>query len=194
MTPRYTRALTFGATVHEGQVRKGTGIPYIVHPVSVAGLIAQFGGDEDQQIAGLLHDVLEDGGPEYASLIELDFGPRVLRLVRGATDGVPDSTGRKLPWRLRKEGYIEHLANAEDELLLVTGCDKLHNARSIVEDLESIGLSVFDRFTGKLEGTIWYYQTLDKLFALRNAPMHAELSATVHRMLRIVFEKTGRLF
>ncbi len=82
MTPRFTQAITLAAKAHEGQLRKGTAIPYITHPVAVAALVAQYGGDEDQQIAALLHDVLEDGGPQYAAQIGEQFGPRVLAMVR----------------------------------------------------------------------------------------------------------------
>ena len=110
MTPRFTKAISLAARAHEGQNRKGTPIPYITHPVAVAGLVAQFGGDEDQQIAALLHDVLEDGGPQFAAEIEREFGTRVLTIVEGCTDGVPDATGQKSPWAVRKQAYITHLA------------------------------------------------------------------------------------
>lgn len=73
--PRHSKALALAARAHEGQVRKGTSIPDITHPVAVAALVAQYGGDEDQQIAALLHDVLEDGGAHFAAEIERDFGP-----------------------------------------------------------------------------------------------------------------------
>ena len=102
MTPRFTKAISLAARAHEGQNRKGTQIPYITHPVAVAGLVAQFGGDEDQQIGGLLHDVLEDGGPQYATEIEREFGPRVLAIVEGCTDGTPDSKGQKAPGQREK--------------------------------------------------------------------------------------------
>lgn len=145
MTPTFTRAIYLAASAHEGQCRKGTPIPYITHPVAVAGLVAQFGGDEDQQIAGLLHDVLEDGGSHFAPIIAKDFGPRVLAIVEGCTDG----TGTKAPWEDRKRAYLAHLARASDDVLLVSGCDKLSNARAILDDLLAIGPAVFDRFTAK---------------------------------------------
>lgn len=162
--------------------RKGTPIPYITHPVAVAGLVAQYGGDEDQQIAALLHDVLEDGGPQYAPEIERDFGPRVLMIVQGCTDGTPDETGKKAPWRERKEAYLRHLAEADEDILMVSGCDKLSNARAILDDLVSIGPVVFDRFTAKQEGTLWYYKSLARVFTEFEAPMAEELAATVAEM------------
>lgn len=147
MTPRFTRAIALAARAHEGQARKGTPIPYITHPVAVAGLVAQYGGDEDQQIAALLHDVLEDGGPQYAAEIEKEFGPRVLSIVEGCTDGTPDAAGEKAPWADRKKAYLEHLAAAGEDVWMVSGCDKLSNARAILDDLVAIGPAVFERFT-----------------------------------------------
>lgn len=179
MTPRFTKAISLAARAHEGQNRKGTPIPYITHPVAVAGLVAQFGGDEDQQIAALLHDVLEDGGPQFAAEIEREFGTRVLTIVEGCTDGVPDATGQKSPWAVRKQAYITHLASAEVDVLLVSGCDKLSNARAILDDLVAIGPAVFERFTAKKEGTLWYYAELSKIFTAANAPMATQLARTV---------------
>lgn len=182
MTPRFTKAISLAARAHEGQNRKGTSIPYITHPVAVAGLVAQFGGDEDQQIAGLLHDVLEDGGPKYAAEIERMFGPRVLTIVEGCTDGIPDDTGQKPPWADRKQGYLAHLASADADVLMVSGCDKLSNARAILDDLVTIGPVVFDRFTAKKDGTLWYYTELSKIFTYAEAPMAKQLALTVSQI------------
>lgn len=182
MTPRFTKAISLAARAHEGQNRKGTSIPYITHPVAVAGLVAQFGGDEDQQIAGLLHDVLEDGGPKYAAEIEQMFGPRVLTIVEGCTDGIPDSTGQKKPWADRKQTYLAHLASADADVLMVSGCDKLSNARAILDDLVTIGPVVFDRFTAKKDGTLWYYNELAKIFTCANVPMAKQLALTVSQI------------
>lgn len=178
MTPRYTRALLLAAQAHEGQPRKGTAIPYIVHPVGVAGLVAQYGGDEDLQIAGLLHDVLEDGGPAYEPEVAA-FGERVLKVVRGCTDGVPDATGRKAAWHERKEAYLAHLAEADDDVLLVSGCDKLFNAQAILEDLLAVGPDVFQRFKAGRDGTLWYYRELAAVFQARGLPFAERLARTV---------------
>lgn len=178
-TPRYSKALALAARAHEGQVRKGTSIPYVTHPVAVSALVAQYGGDEDQQIAALLHDVLEDGGAHYASDIERDFGPRVLAIVQGCTDGTPDAAGEKAPWRERKEAYLAHLGEAGEDVWMVSGCDKLSNARAILDDLNTVGLAVFDRFTAKKAGTLWYYRSLSRVFTDAEAPMCEELTAVV---------------
>jgi (p)ppGpp synthase/HD superfamily hydrolase len=154
---KHTQAIQFAAAAHEGQNRKCTAIPFIVHPVDVAGLVAEFCGSEDQQIAAMLQDVLEDGGPHYAPQIKVLFGSTVLSIVEASADGVPDAAGVKPPWTDRKHAYIKHLTEASDEMLLVSGCDKLSNAQAILADLHKIGWSVFDRFTAKRDGTIWYY-------------------------------------
>lgn len=185
MTPRYTKALTLAARAHEGQVRKGTTIPYVTHPVAVAGLVAQFGGDEDQQIAALLHDVLEDGGPHFAPAIEAEFGERVLRIVEGCTDGVPDASGKKAPWAQRKESYLAHLARASEDILLVSACDKLSNARAILDDLHEVGSVVFERFTAKKEGTLWYYAELARVFDTRGSIVAPMLSLAVAEIERL---------
>lgn len=178
-SPRYSKAIALAARAHEGQVRKGTSIPYVTHPVAVAALVAQYGGDEDQQIAALLHDVLEDGGVHFAAEIEAEFGPRVLAIVQGCTDGTPDATGEKAPWQQRKEAYLAHLASAGEDVWMVSGCDKLSNARAILEDLNTVGLAVFDRFTAKKAGTLWYYRALSQVFTDAEAPVCEELTAVV---------------
>ena len=185
MTPRFTDALNLAARAHEGQARKGTPIPYITHPVAVAGLVARYGGDEDQQIAALLHDVLEDGGMEYASEIRTGFGERVLSIVMGCTDGTPDANGQKAPWAVRKRAYLHHLAEAPDDTLLVSGCDKLSNARAILDDLIVMGPSVFERFTAKKDGTLWYYSELSMVFRARQSPVAGALDATVAEIVRL---------
>jgi (p)ppGpp synthase/HD superfamily hydrolase len=185
MTPRFTKAISLAARAHEGQSRKGTPIPYITHPVAVAGIVAQFGGDEDQQIGGLLHDVLEDGGPQYAEEIEREFGSRVLAIVQGCTDGTPNATGQKEPWAKRKVAYLEHLALASEDVHMVSASDKLNNARAILDDLVAIGPTVFERFTAKKAGTCWYYSELAKIFSATNAPMAKELAATVQRFTQL---------
>lgn len=184
MSSRFSQALALAATAHEGQYRKGTAIPYIVHPVGVAGLVAQFGGDEDQQIAGLLHDVLEDGGPDYESRIAR-FGDRVLRVVVACTDGVPDASGRKPAWEDRKRAYLQHLVTADSDTLLVSGCDKLYNARAILDDLTTIGPAVFERFSAGQTGTLWYYRELAAIFEQRQIPVAAALTRTVNEITRL---------
>lgn len=182
LTERLGRALTLAIEAHHGQPRKGTAIPYVSHPMGVASLALEFGADEDQAIAALLHDVLEDGGPHFRPQIAAQFGLRVLTIVEGCTDGVPNADGVKAAWEDRKRSYLAHLENADDDVLLVSGADKLHNSRAIVSDLLSVGSAVFDRFTTGKAGTLWYYASLSDLFTRRGAPMAAALTLSVQQM------------
>ncbi len=182
LTERIADALALAVQAHEKQVRKGTSIPYVAHPMGVASIALEFGADEDQAIAALLHDVLEDGGPQYGPVIKERFGERVLAIVEGCTDGLPDASGKKADWGERKRAYLEHLVQASDDVLLVSGSDKLHNARAIVSDLLRIGPDVFSRFTAGRDGTLWYYRALAEIFERRRAPMAAMLAAEVVQM------------
>lgn len=191
-TPRLIQAFQFAAHEHRYQLRKGTKIPYISHLMSVSALVMENGGDEDQAIAGLLHDVIEDADPPSSvpqirkAILEL-FGPRVLSLVEGCTDGEAGADGEKSPWRERKETYLEHLQYKPEELLLVSCCDKLHNARAILTDLTTYGNVLFDRFTGRQAGTLWYYRTLVTIFEKRLPSIVAvrELANTVTAIERL---------
>ena len=180
LTDRLAKALALAVEAHHGQPRKGTKIPYVSHPMAVASIALEYGADEDQAIAALLHDVIEDGGAKYIQIIEAQFGRRVLEIVQGCTDGVPDKNGIKtVPWKLRKEAYIAHLKEVSDDVLLVSGSDKLHNARAILHDLQTVGIIVFDRFTASKEETLWYYSSLSEIFVSRKAPMADSLRVAI---------------
>ena len=157
---KLSNALALAVQAHEGQVRKSTTIPYISHPMAVWAIALEFGATEDQAIAALLHDAIEDGGAKYAKLIQAQFGQHVHNLVQGCTDGTPDHTGSKAPWLERKTAYIQHLQEASDEILLVSCSDKLHNARAIVSDLINEGPSVFNRFSSTTEPVSYTHLTL----------------------------------
>jgi GTP pyrophosphokinase len=181
---RFAAALAYAALVHARQRRKGTNIPYISHLMSVSALVMEFGGDEDQAIAGLLHDVLEDCGAWHEAVIRAEFGGRVAEIVVACTDGVPDASGAKPPWRERKQRYLAHLEDASDDVLLVSACDKLHNARAIAADLAA-GHDVFARFKAGREGTLWYYAGHLRIFTARmeaTHPLVRELHSAVARM------------
>jgi (p)ppGpp synthase/HD superfamily hydrolase len=182
LSERLSQALALAIEAHNGQFRKETTIPYIAHPMAVASIALEYGADEDQAMAALLHDAVEDGGANYAEVIRSKFGDRVADIVNGCTDGVPDNNGIKPPWKQRKESYIAHLKSAPDDVLLVSGSDKLHNARAIVSDLQNIGVRVFDRFSSSKEQTLWYYQSLAEIFKTRNTPTAKALSETVAQM------------
>jgi (p)ppGpp synthase/HD superfamily hydrolase len=182
LTARIAQALSLAVMAHDGQMRKETDIPYIAHPMAVAAIALENGADEEQAMAALLHDVVEDGGAHYAGIVRERFGDRVADIVEGCTDGVPDANGYKGEWKARKERYLTHLQNASADVLLVSGSDKLHNARSIVEDCLRIGPAVFDRFNAPKDQTLWYYETLACIFSARGTAIATALNDTVKRM------------
>lgn len=162
LTVRFESALTYAFQLHVNQVRKGGQIPYLAHLLAVTALVLEDGGDEDQAIAALLHDAVEDqGGDKTLQSIKERYGERVADIVAGCTDAfrIP-----KPPWRQRKEAYLKHLVNAPLEVRRVSLADKLHNARSLVDDLHGEGQAVWERFNGGKEGTLWYYRNLVEIF------------------------------
>lgn len=164
--PRFHRAFLFAAEMHAGQTRKASTIPYIAHLMGVASLVLEAGGDEDLAIAALLHDVVEDrGGHTMLKEVRRRFGKRVAEIVDGCTDAY---TVPKPPWRERKENYIRRLKKEGADTHLVSAADKLNNVRSILSDYRAIGESVWSRFNGGREGTLWYYRTLRDEFQRRN--------------------------
>jgi len=165
--PRFLRAFLFAADKHSGQARKASTIPYIAHLMGVASLALEAGGDEDIAIAALLHDVVEDcGGAPMLKEVRRRFGKHVAEMVDGCTDA---DTVPKPPWRERKEKYIRRLKTEASDARLVSASDKLNNIRSIISDYRAIGESVWSRFNGGRDGTLWYYRTLRDEF-LRSRP------------------------
>ena len=172
LTSRFDEALALAARVHAGDVRKGTGIPYLAHLLGVCALILTDGGDEDEAIAGLLHDTLEDH-PDRVSREELEsrFGSRVRRLVEGCTDTPADySGGPKPPWRERKRQYLEHLRHAPPDALRVSLADKVDNARAIVADYRMLGEGIWSRFSAGEKDQLWYYRSLVDTIAAAGPP------------------------
>lgn len=164
LTDRFFTAMAYASDAHKEQVRKSTDIAYISHPFGVASLVIEAGGDEDQAIAGLLHDVAEDcgGEPRLAEIAE-KFGDRVAHIVRGCSDSLVAEENEKAPWRERKAAHIEHLRSSNSDILLVTAADKTHNARAISTDIQSIGNKVWDRFNSDQEQILWYYNSVYKV-------------------------------
>jgi (p)ppGpp synthase/HD superfamily hydrolase len=181
---RFDRALLLASELHRTQVRKESGVPYVAHLLGVCALALEHGADEDQAIAALLHDAVEDqGGMRVADRIGAAFGPRVRALVLALTDAV---VVPKPPWRQRKEAYLAHLRDAPADALLVSACDKVHNARAIVEDHAVAGPSLWARFSGGRDGTLWYYRELAAVFGARGpARLAALLQELAERMRRL---------
>lgn len=151
----FDAALLFAVDKHRAQVRKGSGVPYITHLLAVSALVAEFGGDETQAVAALLHDVIEDQGVDEPELAER-FGPGVARIVVACTDAFEQP---KPPWRARKEAHLAHLRDQPPDVKLVVACDKLHNALSIARDLRdpAVGTAVWGRFSMPRHDSLWYY-------------------------------------
>ena len=186
-TERFEDALAYAHQVHRGQRRKGTGIPYIAHILGVTAIAMEYGADEDEAIGALLHDAAEDGGGE-ARLAEIRarFGDAVGDIVLGCSDSLVEDPEDKLPWRERKENYLAHLEHASHSVSLVSAADKLHNVRAITRDLREHGDEVWERFQGKRDGTLWYYEAVaDALLRRYRSPLTRDLQREVDELLSL---------
>ena len=183
LSNRFDEAFLYAHEAHREQTRKKTNRPYISHLMGVASLVLQYGGDEDQAIGALLHDVVEDcGGAPRLEEIRGRFGERVARIVDGCTDSdeIP-----KPPWQERKKRYVERVRSEPEEVLLVSAADKLYNMREILMDLREQGPGVWERFKGKRDGSLWYYRALIEEFRGRVATgLVAELERTLGELDR----------
>jgi (p)ppGpp synthase/HD superfamily hydrolase len=188
--PRFRRAFLFAAEKHAKQARKTSTIPYIAHLIGVASLVLEAGGDEDLAIAAFLHDVVEDcGGAPMLKEVRRRFGSRVAKVVDGCTDADSDP---KPPWRERKEKYIARLTKENADTRLVSAADKLNNIRSILSDYRALGESIWSRFNGGRDGTLWYYRTLRDEF-LRNKVnrITRDLDLAVRELESLTARNTG---
>ena len=163
---RFDDALAHASRLHRDQRRKGGDVPYVAHLLGVASLALEMGADEDQAIAALLHDAIEDQGATVEG-IAARWGPAVARIVADCTDGVGEARGE---WEGRKRAYLSTLVDKPAASLLVSLADKTYNARAILDDLRVDGDAVWERFTGKREGTLWYYAALADVFARARCP------------------------
>jgi (p)ppGpp synthase/HD superfamily hydrolase len=191
VTDRFEQALVYAARLHRGQRRKGVGVPYISHLLGVASLVLEHGGDEEEAIAALLHDTIEDiGGEKVRPELRERFGERVLAIVEGCTDS---DTHPKPPWRERKQAYLERLPRATRSVRLVCAADKLHNSRCLLADYRLVGESLWERFRGGRAGTLWYYRAVVE--ALRQAdptPLVGELERVVAELEQAAEAASGR--
>jgi GTP pyrophosphokinase len=185
LSERFTDALTFATQLHANQTRKGGGVPYISHLLGVASIALEYGANEDEAIAALLHDAIEDqGGAATREEIRHRFGDVVTEIVDGCTDS--DQTP-KPPWLQRKEAYIAHIPTASASVRLVSAADKLHNVWSILKDYRLLGDAVWERFQGGKQGTLWYYRSLVKAFyTAGSTPLVEEFERVVDELERLV--------
>jgi len=182
---RFGKAFLFAAEKHAQQTRKKTGVPYISHLMSVAALVLEAGGDEEQAIAALLHDVVEDcGGQPMLAEVRRRFGDRVAGIVAACTDTYATP---KPPWKQRKLDYLDLLRGSNEDVRLVSAADKLHNVRTILADYRTTGDSVFERFSGRRDGTLWYYRAvLDVLRSGKPNRLVEELERVVSELETLV--------
>lgn len=161
LTSKFEDALVFASQIHSKQIRKGSEIPYISHLLAVTALVLEAGGGENEAIAALLHDAVEDQGGQ-ARLTEIceKFGPEVALIVAGCTDAFEEP---KPEWWERKQKYLAHLSEATAPVLLVSLADKLHNARCVLEDYRELGEQIWNRFKTGKKGTLWYYKSSTKV-------------------------------
>ncbi len=160
---RFDRAVAMAVRDFRGIRRKGSSIPYVTHLFAVTAIVGEHGGDEDQLIAALLHDWLEDVEGADPDALELAFGPRVRRLVVALSDAV--AVRPKPPWQARKEAFVARIRSEPGEVKLVCAADKLHNVQSLRRELKAHGLGTLDRFNGGREGTLWYYRAVAEALA-----------------------------
>ncbi|MEO7156800.1 MAG: HD domain-containing protein [Vicinamibacterales bacterium] len=186
-TDRFVAAMAYAHQVHRGQRRKGTGIPYLAHVLGVTAIAMEYGADEDEAIGALLHDAAEDGGGEETlAEIRARFGDAVGDIVLGCSDSLVEDPEDKLPWRERKENYLAHLEHASQSVCLVSASDKLHNVRAIIRDYREHSDDVWQRFQGKREGTLWYYETVAHALLRRyRSPLTRDLQQAIDELLRI---------
>ena len=186
LTSRFHDAVGLALLLHQKQLRKGTDTPYAGHLLAVTALVIEHGGSEDQAIAAMLHDAVEDqGGEPTLALIRKSFGEEVAGIVAALTD--TDVTP-KPPWRARKEAYIAHVAEIPPAAVLVALADKVHNAQAIVRDVREHGDEVWERFNaGGREEVVWYYRELARALRRRtDGALMDELEEAVREMEELV--------
>ena len=184
MSSQFEQALMYAANVHATQVRKGTSTPYMAHLLGVCSIALEYGANETEAIAALLHDAVEDqGGFGRLDDIRARFGGDVAEIVMGCTDSFQTP---KLPWEERKRAYLAHLPNASKPILLVSASDKLYNAQATLRDLYRVGNEIWKRFNVPREKTLWYYHALVNIYLqVGPARLNDELGRVVAEMERV---------
>jgi (p)ppGpp synthase/HD superfamily hydrolase len=184
---RFDRAFAKAVEIHRRQPRKGSGTPFVGHLLTVAGYVLEDGGSEDEAIAALLHDALEDQyRDELPAELREHFGPEVLEIVEGCSqERLP---GEQLSWRGRKQRYIDHLDETSDAVIRVSLADKLANVRSMLRDHRAVGERLWERFNAPSpEDVLWYYESLAERYArLRAGATAEEFAHEVERLGRVV--------
>ncbi len=204
-TGLFDEALVFAHQLHRKQRRKTSGAPYTAHLLGVAALVMEDGGSEDEAIAALLHDSLEDqahnfpgGARELAAEIEKRFGPRVRELVEALTERrsareaqIHDKRER---WRAHKQAYIDQIVNADPAVLRISSADSIYNVRSLTRDHQRMGDNLWLRFlTRSRDDQLWAYDALARaLLARGGGPLAEELNRAVDELFRETGVERGR--
>lgn len=188
LTERFDRAATYARILHGDHLRKGTDAPYICHLLQVCGLVIEFGGNEDEAIAALLHDAAEDrGGEPRLQDIGRQFGNTVAGIVRENSDSLAESSEQKEGWRKRKTAYLEAIGQKSASACLVSICDKIHNARSLLTDQREVGDEHWKRFKAGRKDSLWYYRRLIEEFEARSDE-YVRLKRPLAELRRIVVD------
>jgi (p)ppGpp synthase/HD superfamily hydrolase len=184
LTKRFEDALQYAARLHATQERKGSETPYIAHLLAVTAIVLEHGGDEDEAIAALLHDAAEDqGGRQTLDATRSRYGDRVARIVEECTDSFETP---KRPWIERKTDYIAHLRQASPSVRLVAAADKLHNARTVLNDYRVAGDGLWQRFSADKEQTLWFYRTVTDALKEAAHPEEMQLNALLAELDKTV--------
>ena len=186
LSEKFAQAVSFANKIHTGQVRKGTNIPYISHLLAVASLVMENEGSEDEIIAALLHDAVEDcGGESILDEIKKRFGQNIASIVDGCTETYENP---KPPWKGRKEAYISHIKEANPSARLVSCADKLHNVRCILSDYRQEGETLWNRFSASKEETLWFYQSMANILCAsgKDLKVYADLDNAVKELEKII--------
>lgn len=183
-------ALKVASRAHRDQMRKGTDIPYISHPVAVAMIVSEYTTDEDTIVASILHDILEDVEPTVYSETDMrnDFGDEVVKIVKDVSEDKTAGEPEK-PWIERKKGYLAHLDSLENEKpLIVSTADKIHNLTDILEEYERIGDSIWQKFNASKNDELWFYTEFLKIIDKKQIPeqMKNDLALLVDRLKNII--------
>ena len=172
LTERYTHAVAYATDLHADQTRKGNTIPYSAHLLGVSSLVLEAGGTEDEAIAGLLHDAVEDcGGLPTLEAIRSRFGDRVAEIVLACSDSTDEEWKQRVPYWERKQAYLNHLeATTDERAVLVSIADKVHNTCAIVTDLQKKGAKVLKKFNGQRGEILTYYVECLRIGEAKNVP------------------------
>jgi (p)ppGpp synthase/HD superfamily hydrolase len=171
LSERFDEALLYASRHHREQLRKGSRVPYMTHLMSVSALVMEHGGSEDQAIAALLHDAVEDAPPGTGGAVLADirsrFGNAVADIVRACSDGLDADGNRRGSWAERKRPYVAGLAHKPLDALLVTAADKTHNGLCIAADVRRYGRGFWSTFNASRDELLWYYTSVERAVAER---------------------------